>query len=61
MRIGKSLAEPDLMGEAQAIIDIMKARGAQVPLPVGRGRGRRAVGAGARQPRGRRPRSAPTT
>ena len=34
MRIGKSLAEPDLVGEAQAIIDIMKARGAQVPLPV---------------------------
>jgi phosphoglycerate kinase len=34
MRIGKSLAEPDLAGEAQAIIDIMKSRGAQVPLPV---------------------------
>lgn len=34
MRIGKSLAEPDLVGEAQTIIDIMKARGAQVPLPV---------------------------
>jgi len=34
MRIGKSLAEPDLVGEAQAIIDIMKSRGAQVPLPV---------------------------
>lgn len=34
MRIGKSLAEPDLVGEAQAVIDIMKARGAQVPLPV---------------------------
>jgi phosphoglycerate kinase len=34
MRIGKSLAEPDLVGEAQAIIDIMKARGATVPLPV---------------------------
>jgi len=33
-RIGKSLAEPDLVGEAQAIIDIMKSRGAQVPLPV---------------------------
>ena len=31
--IGKSLAEPDLKGEAQAIIDMMKARGAQVPLP----------------------------
>ena len=34
MRIGKSLAEPDLVGEAQAIIDIMKTRGATVPLPV---------------------------
>ncbi|MDP1673400.1 MAG: phosphoglycerate kinase [Burkholderiales bacterium] len=34
MRIGKSLAEPDLVGEAQEIIDIMKSRGAQVPLPV---------------------------
>lgn len=34
MRIGKSLAEPDLVGEAQTIIDIMKARGATVPLPV---------------------------
>ncbi len=33
-RIGKSLAEPDLVGEAQAIIDLMKSRGAQVPLPV---------------------------
>jgi len=31
--IGKSLAEPDLKGEARAIIDMMKARGAQVPLP----------------------------
>ena len=34
LRIGKSLAEPDLVGEAQAIIDLMKARGAEVPLPV---------------------------
>ena len=33
MRIGKSLAEPDLVGEAQAVIDLMKARGASVPLP----------------------------
>jgi phosphoglycerate kinase len=31
--IGKSLAEPDLKAEARAIIDMMKARGAQVPLP----------------------------
>ena len=31
--IGKSLAEADLKGEAQAVIDMMKARGAQVPLP----------------------------
>jgi len=34
MRIGKSLAEPDLVTEAQAIIDAMRARGADVPLPV---------------------------
>jgi phosphoglycerate kinase len=34
LRIGHSLAEPGLIGEAQAIIDIMGARGAAVPLPV---------------------------
>jgi phosphoglycerate kinase len=34
LRVGKSLAEAGLVGEAQAIIDMMKARGAQVPLPV---------------------------
>jgi phosphoglycerate kinase len=34
LRIGKSLAEPNLVSEAQEIIDIMQARGAQVPLPV---------------------------
>ncbi|WP_374477220.1 phosphoglycerate kinase [Zoogloea sp.] len=33
-RIGDSLAEPDLVKEAHAIMDIMKARGAEVPLPV---------------------------
>ena len=32
--IGKSLAEPDLVGEAKAVIDAMKARGAEVPIPV---------------------------
>ena len=32
--IGKSLAEPDLVSEAKAIIDIMAARGATVPIPV---------------------------
>jgi len=32
--IGKSLAEPDLLGEAQKVIAGMKARGADVPLPV---------------------------
>src|SRR6185295_15292501 len=31
--IGKSLAEPDLIGEARAVIELMKARGAEVPLP----------------------------
>jgi phosphoglycerate kinase len=32
--IGKSLAEPDLLGEAKAVIEAMKARGAEVPIPV---------------------------
>jgi phosphoglycerate kinase len=32
-KIGKSLAEPDLIGDAKKIIDKMKARGASVPLP----------------------------
>ncbi len=32
--IGKSLAEPDLVNEAKAIIDMMNARGASVPIPV---------------------------
>ena len=32
--IGKSLAEPDLVGEARAVIDAMSARGAAVPIPV---------------------------
>ncbi len=32
-KIGKSLAEPDLVGDAKKIIDKMKARGASVPLP----------------------------
>ncbi|MGE5117333.1 MAG: phosphoglycerate kinase [Betaproteobacteria bacterium] len=31
--IGRSLAEPDLAGEARAVIDAMAARGAEVPLP----------------------------
>ena len=31
--IGKSLAEPDLVGEARAVIDAMQARGAAVPIP----------------------------
>lgn len=32
--IGKSLAEPDLCIEARAIIDMMAARGASVPIPT---------------------------
>jgi phosphoglycerate kinase len=32
--IGKSLAEPDLVNEAKAVIEAMKARGAAVPIPV---------------------------
>jgi phosphoglycerate kinase len=34
LNIGKSLAEPDLIGEAQAVIKAMKARGAEVPIPT---------------------------
>jgi phosphoglycerate kinase len=33
-RIGQSLAEPDLVKEAHTIMDIMKQRGAEVPLPT---------------------------
>jgi len=34
LRIGKSLAEPDLIDQAQAVIEAMRARGAAVPIPV---------------------------
>ena len=34
LKIGKSLAEPDLLGEARAMIEAMKARGAAVPIPT---------------------------
>lgn len=34
LNIGKSLAEPDLVGEARAVMDVMAARGALVPIPV---------------------------
>jgi phosphoglycerate kinase len=34
LKIGKSLVEPELLAEAKAIIDMMAARGASVPLPV---------------------------
>lgn len=34
LNIGKSLVENDLVDEAKAIIEKMKARGAQVPIPV---------------------------
>jgi phosphoglycerate kinase len=33
LKIGKSLAEPDLVGEARKVIDAMQARGAGVPIP----------------------------
>ena len=33
MSIGKSLAEPDLVDDARRVIDKMKARGAEVPIP----------------------------
>ena len=32
--IGRSLAEPDLVGEAKTIMDMMAKRGASVPIPV---------------------------
>ncbi|MCX7891357.1 MAG: phosphoglycerate kinase [Burkholderiales bacterium] len=32
--IGKSLAEPDLVGEAQRIMGILRAKGGEVPIPV---------------------------
>ena len=34
LAIGKSLAEPGLVGDAKAVIDAMRARGAEVPIPV---------------------------
>ena len=34
LNIGKSLAEPDLLGEAKAVIAAMAARGAAVPIPT---------------------------
>lgn len=34
MPIGKSLAEPSLVAEAQAVIETMRARGADVPIPT---------------------------
>jgi phosphoglycerate kinase len=34
LKIGKSLAEADLVGEARAVIEAMKARGAEVPIPT---------------------------
>ena len=34
LQIGKSLAEPDLLPQARAVIDAMRARGAAVPIPT---------------------------
>ena len=34
LNIGKSLAEPDLLAEAKAVMAAMKARGAEVPIPT---------------------------
>ena len=34
LKIGKSLAEADLVSEAKAVIEAMKARGAAVPIPT---------------------------
>jgi phosphoglycerate kinase len=34
LKIGKSLAEPDLLNQAKSVIEAMKARGAEVPIPT---------------------------
>ena len=34
LAIGKSLAERELLDEARAVMDLMKARGAEVPIPT---------------------------
>jgi phosphoglycerate kinase len=34
LKIGKSLAEPDLLDDAKAVIEAMRARGAAVPIPT---------------------------
>jgi phosphoglycerate kinase len=34
LKIGKSLAEPDLLADAKAVIEAMRARGAAVPIPT---------------------------
>jgi phosphoglycerate kinase len=34
LKIGKSLAEPDLINQAKEVIEAMNARGAAVPIPV---------------------------
>jgi phosphoglycerate kinase len=34
LKIGRSLAEPDLLAQAAAIIEAMKKRGASVPIPL---------------------------
>ena len=34
LNIGKSLAEPSLLADARAVIEAMKARGADVPIPT---------------------------
>lgn len=34
LKIGKSLAEPDLLEQARSVIAAMKARGAEVPIPT---------------------------
>jgi phosphoglycerate kinase len=34
LKIGQSLAEPDLVAQARAVIEAMRARGAEVPIPL---------------------------
>ena len=34
LKIGKSLCEPELVGEAQTVMSQLKAKGGEVPLPI---------------------------
>ena len=59
--IGKSLAEPALVGEARAVIDAMRARGAAVPIPTDVVTAQEFARRGRGDGEGAPPRSPPTT